>query len=209
MSDTFRLLGEKFPDLDCNPTTDIVVEIGSGVGPGSEGSTEFLYSWAKQHGLAFYSIDINDAAKNILGNTDINFVIQSGHEWCRDVLPTIGKQIKVLYLDNFDYIWEPSVVNLKVWKNTVGVDFMFDLFEKQIKKYAERNIDLTRENSMEEHRLQAMYCLPYMSQQSVVLMDDTHGIPGNVYGKCATAIPLLVEAGYQLSPRSYQYAYRE
>jgi hypothetical protein len=207
MGNPYRLLDEKFLDLECNSDSDIVVEIGSGI---AEGSTEYMYNWAKQRNLPFYSIDVDDKTKNVLGNYDINFVIQTGHQWCKDVLPTLGKKIKVLYLDNFDYIWESTPDNLKQWEKHPGIDVMLKMFEQKIKEYAERNIELTRENSMEEHRLQTLYCLPHMSQQSVVLMDDTYidGYNG-IYGKCATAIPLLIEAGYQLSPNDYTYAYRK
>ena len=208
MGTPYSLLEEKFSSLDYNSDSDIVVEIGSGT---DEGSTEYIYNWAKNRNLPFYSIDISDKTKNMLSNLDINFVIQHGHEWCRDVLPTLGKKIKVLYLDNFDYIWESTPDNLKQWQNHPGIDIMLNMFEQKIKEYAEKNIELTRENSMEEHRLQTLYCLPYMCQQSVVLMDDTYFTDkhNGIYGKCATAIPLLIEAGYQLDPKDYTHAYRK
>ena len=209
MGNSYRFL-EKFPDLSCNPNSDIVVEIGSGIG---EGSTQWLYEWATQRNLPFYSIDVIDDTSRALADLDINFVISVGHEWCRDVLPTLHKTIKVLYLDNFDYIWESTPENLEVWGDKK--DIMLNWFEKQRQEYANRGVDLTRENSMEEHRLQTMYCLPYMSDESVILMDDTLSNVHGPYGKCATALPLMIDAGYSLDQQhvkessSYRYVYRK
>lgn len=193
MGSPYVRLEEMFTDISCDPENNIVVEIGSGVG---EGSTEWLYNWATKRQLPFYSVDVISDTKNQLGHLNINFVVQAGHEWCRDVLPSLTKKIKVLYLDNFDYIWESTPNNLKMWGDQTPK--MLEMFENQKKAYAQRGIELTRENSMEEHRLQVMYCLPFMSDTSVVLMDDTFIGDHGIYGKCTTAIPLLTDAGYQL-----------
>jgi hypothetical protein len=64
MGSPYYLLEERFLNLNCNPETDIVVEIGSGT---IDGSTEYLHRWAKKRNLPFYSIDISDNTKNILG----------------------------------------------------------------------------------------------------------------------------------------------
>ena len=196
-------------ELHCDPENDIVVEIGSGV---AEGSTEYLYHWASERHLPFYSIDVSDTTKNSLQHLNINFVVATGHEWCRDVLPTLQKNIKVLYLDNFDYLWEPTPNNLEVWGDQTKM--MLEWFEMQKQQYARRGVVLTNENSMEEHRLQTMYCLPYMSAQSIILMDDTLKDDKGPYGKCATALPLMIEDGYKIdeqevfSSNCYQYVHR-
>lgn len=206
MGSPYKVLSTKFTELTCDPHSDIVVEIGSGV---ADGSTKYLSSWANAQGLPFYSIDINEQSQNALSGLDINFVIATGHVWCRDTLPTMNKKIKVLYLDNMDYLWEDTPGNLESWRSGVGIDVMHRWFEKQVQLYAAKNINLTRETSMEEHRLQVMYCLPFMSEQSIIIMDDTLDNQGQPYGKCATAIPLLLAAGYELSPEKYHYAYRQ
>ena len=65
---------------------------------------------------------------------------------------------------------------------------------------------MNNQNCQEEHRLQLEHCLPYLTEQSVVIMDDTYYKDGNkdqLTGKCATAIPLLLENGFKLHGTEY------
>lgn len=192
MGKPYRILDYKFSNMSVDKHTDIVVEIGSGHG---EGSTEFLCNWAKERELKFYTIDINQLSQSKLKakHLDAIFVVQYGSEWCQTVLPTLDKKIKVLYLDNFDFPWP-----------ALGEHWL----EQQRKEYKRRGVEMTAENSMEEHKLQTKYCLPFMATKSVILMDDTCYDPmltnqtlqeyPNWTGKCATALPLMISAGYQI-----------
>jgi hypothetical protein len=164
---------------------NIVLEIGSERG---EGSSIFLYEWAKKRGISFFSVDVLNDAKEKYNNPDINFeVYDTGHGWCKDILPNLGKTIKVLYLDNFDWIDE----------NNLKYEWMHELIDS----YGKRGVTMNNLNSQEEHRLQSLYCIPYMDECSIVIFDDTrasHLTPTGYDGKSGTAIPLFIQAGYEI-----------
>jgi len=164
---------------------NIVVEIGSERG---EGSTKYLYHWALKHDIDFYSVDVDESASK---NEDLNGVkfqiVEAGHVWCRDILPTLNKKIKVLYLDNFDW--------------TDPANLIYPWLHELIELYAKRGVTMNNDNSKEEHRLQSLYCLPYMDQESIVIFDDTwpaHHTESGYEGKSGTAIPLFIEAGFKI-----------
>lgn len=160
---------------------NIVVEIGSENG---EGSSLWLHTWAEQRGMSFYSVDVEHRMREAV-HRQINWVVfSSGSQWCRTVLPRLDKTIKVLYLDNFDWIWD--------------TENLADHNLSQIRHYAARGVDMNNAACQEEHRQQVEYCLPYFDQQAVVIMDDTFYSNNQWDGKCATAIPLLLENGFEI-----------
>jgi hypothetical protein len=173
---------------------NIALEIGSERG---EGSSSWLHEWAKQHNIEFYSVDVEHHTHREQTYPEINWIVtSSGSDWCKTSLPGLNKKIKVLYLDNFDWIWEPK--NIPDW------------MQEQIDSYAQRGVIMNNQNCQEEHRLQLEYCLPYLDEQSVVIMDDTyyeHGNKDRLTGKCATVIPLLLENGFKIDD-SAEYATR-
>ena len=188
----YKLLDNQFQDLQTD-SSKCVVEIGSERG---EGSTAYFRAYSLKRGIDFHTVDVTDDALNFFtinanagGPNDINFhKAESGHAWCRDVLPKLGKQISVLYLDNFDWI-DPN-------------NLQYQWLQDQIASYAARGVVMSNENSQEEHRLQTLFCLPYMAPQSVILIDDTFqdiGSPTGWGGKCGTAIPLMLAAGYAIA----------
>jgi hypothetical protein len=180
----YKMLDTKFRNLEVN-TDNIALEIGSERG---EGSSLFIGAWAKNKGIPFYSVDVVEHAKTNFDNENINFEVAiTGHAWCRDILPTLNKKIKVLYLDNFDWT-DPN-------------NLIFPWLHELIESYANRGVVMNNENSQEEHRMQALYCIPYMDEQSIVLFDDTwksHITPSGYDGKSGTAIPLFIEAGFEV-----------
>jgi hypothetical protein len=172
-------------DLTCD-NDNIVVEIGSENG---EGSSVWLYEWAKTRGIEFYSVDVEHRLRES-SHPHINWIVaESGSNWCRDILPGLNKTIKVLYLDNFDWTWDP--------------DYLDPHIQNQIKSYAMRGVVMNNQNCQEEHRLQLEYCLPYLDEQAVVIMDDTLYNNGTWSGKCGTAIPLLLNHGFELHGSEY------
>jgi len=172
-------------NINLTTTQDnIVVEIGSENG---EGSSVWLHTWAKEHDIDFYSVDVEHRMREKT-HPEINWVVtSSGSDWCKNILPTLNKKIKVLYLDNFDWTYYPTP----------------EWMQNQIRIYAERGIAMTNQNCQQEHKLQMLYCLPYMDKQSVVIMDDTFYNNGTWDGKCATAIPLLLENGFTMHGTEY------
>jgi hypothetical protein len=167
---------------------NIVVEIGS---ERWEGSSLWLYEWSKQYNIEFYSIDVEHTSRE-QDYPEINWIVaSSGSNWCKNTLPGLNKKIKVLYLDNFDWTWDSTDIS--------------DCMQNQIDSYALRGVTMNNENCQEEHRLQVEYCLPYLDQQSVVIIDDTFyaNTNGQWDGKCATAIPLLIENGFKMHGTEY------
>jgi hypothetical protein len=186
----YKILDNHFRELQVD-SSKCVVEIGSERG---EGSTAYFRDWVSVHSIDFHTVDVtDDALRHFInhagGAGDIKFhITETGHAWCRDVLPTLGKQISVLYLDNFDWI---DPVNLQ-----------YQWLHDQITAYAARGVVMNNENSQEEHRLQTLYCLPYMAPQSIILIDDSWPdttSPTGWGGKCGTAIPLMLAAGYAIA----------
>ena len=165
---------------------NIVVEIGSENG---EGSSLWLHNWATKHNIEFYSVDVVERDQD---SSKINWVIfESGSEWCKTVLPTLNKKIKVLYLDNFDWIYD-------IWNQNMPAEI-----QNLIDSYLQRGVVMNNQNCQEEHRLQVEYCLPYLDEQSVVIMDDTFYTNNGWNGKCATAIPLLLKNGFKMRDPGY------
>lgn len=165
-----------------NTSTDIIVEIGS---DRNEGSTTFFDGYSKDLGIPFYSVDIEDDAKKRLTSLKhTNWEIASGSVWTKEVLPTLQKKIKVLYLDNFDWNHNP----------TVPTDTGF------VELYAKHGISWTNLNCVAEHLQQMINCLPYMAEQSIIICDDTpyQEHSGIYIGKCSAVIPLLVTNGYTI-----------
>lgn len=171
--------------LACNEN-NIVVEIGSENG---EGSSVWLYEWARERNIEFYSVDVEHRMRERTYPHITWVVAESGSVWCRKVLPGLNKTIKVLYLDNFDWIWDST--NIAPYCQT------------QIENYAARGVVMNNQNCQEEHRLQLEYCLPYLDKQAVVIIDDTFYNNGIWDGKCATAVPLLLENGFTIHGSEY------
>ena len=191
----YRILEDAhLPELQSD-SSNCVVEIGSERG---EGSTAYLRDWAAGRGMDFHTVDVTDTAQTHFANDPafggvgrINFhTVDAGHAWCRDTLPGLGRRIAVLYLDNFDWIWAGS-------EDKPGD-------QEQIADYARRGVVMNNENSQEEHRLQTLYCLPCMAAQSIIIIDDTfpdRRSPTGWSGKCGTAMPLILAAGYTVAAR--------
>lgn len=173
-------------DLDYTPN-DIIVEIGSEKG---EGSTSWFDDFAKQKNIDFYSVDVTDYASirfRHLKNT--NFVItRSGSAWAKDSLPKIAKKIKVLYLDNYDWLSNPNKRNLEPREKT------------QIQTYRQRGVDMTNLDCQREHIAQMYYCLEYMADKSVIICDDTpyQKHSGIYIGKNGAVVPFLLNFGYKI-----------
>jgi len=159
---------------------DIILEIGSERG---EGSTAFFDHYASQFEIPFYSVDVSDFAKNNLTHLkNTNFVIDTGSSWTSKILPILNKKIKILYLDNYD------------WTNP-GME------QERIKDlYLENNIVWSNMGSQVEHLSQMINCIPYMSDQSIVICDDTPIVDHHqtYTGKCGAVIPYLLINKYEI-----------
>jgi hypothetical protein len=181
----FHINAKQFIDDIKFESDEIIVEIGSDRG---EGSTEWFDTIAKNNGVKFYSVDVDDYAsrtRSFLKNT--NFVItESGSKWAHEELPKINKKIKVLYLDNYD--WLSPMDDLRPHE------------KKQVKEYKARGIDISNLDCQREHLMQMIGCLPFMADRSIIICDDTpyQDHSGIYIGKNGAVVPYLLNYGYQI-----------
>jgi hypothetical protein len=161
----------------------MMLEIGS---DRHEGSTMCLADLALQQEISLYSIDIDTAAASRVKHSAIVWQKDVGSDWCRDVLPTLGKKISVLYLDNFDYIWDVNEYNASIAQQQ----------QQYISKFG---LVMNNQNCQIEHMKQMIYCLPYMADHSVVMCDDTYLSNDCWVGKCGGVVIWLLAQGWHLS----------
>jgi hypothetical protein len=166
--------------LSYNQATDMILEIGSDQ---NEGSTEFFNGLSVNWEIPFYTVDVVIEPQRRLTHLDhIIWQVETGSVWTKKVLPTLDKQIKVLYLDNYD--WSNPGPNADTIRTS----------------YAFRNIDWSNLGSQVEHLHQMVNCLPYMSDQSLIICDDTPLVDhsGTYTGKCGAVVPYLLFNGYRI-----------
>ncbi len=177
----FHLNSQPYLEQLSYQVNDMILEIGSDQ---NEGSTEFFNALAGNKEIPFYTVDVVDVGQYKFTHLEnINWQIsESGSYWTKTVLPTLDKQIKVLYLDNYD------------WCNPGP--FVDEITER----YAERNVEWSNIGSQVEHIAQMINCLPYMANQSLVICDDTPLVDhsGTYTGKCGAVVPLLLANNYKI-----------
>ena len=171
-------------DLNFN-NNNIIVEIGSDRG---EGSTSWFDQYAKNLNIDFYSVDVVDTASTELSHlSNTKFIItESGSKWAHHDLPNLGKKIKVLYLDNYD------------WLSTMSNIQRHELL--QVNEYKMRGVDMSNLDCQREHLHQMVGCLPYMDDESLIICDDTpyQSHSGIYIGKNGAVIPYLLSYGYKI-----------
>ena len=88
------------------PTIDpdsMFLEIGS---EREAGSTMFLSDLAAECNVTLHSVDICNHATDTITHNNLVLHTAQGSTWCQHVLPTLNQKISLLYLDNFDIIWD-------------------------------------------------------------------------------------------------------
>jgi len=178
-----HLLGQ-FPD-------EVIVEIGS---DRWEGSSAYFADLADTHDMKFVSVDLDeDARRRIQRTIDpshveiTEFVHADGTAWSAGYQ---GPQIKVLYLDNFDWDWR--------------TDRQQSMIQDQVRWYADRGIVMNNINSQTAHVTQMVNLLPHMSARCLVCVDDTYEYNGVFIGKGGAVVPYLLGQGFgMLAARNY------
>lgn len=166
--------------LSYNQDRDIILEIGSDQ---NEGSTEFFNGLSVNWEIPFYTVDVVIEPQRRLAHLDHSiWQVETGSVWTKKILPTLNKQIKILYLDNYD--WSNPGPNADTIKTS----------------YAFRNVDWSNLGSQIEHLHQMINCMPYMADQSLVICDDTPVVEhhGTYTGKCGAVVPYLLCNGYKI-----------
>jgi hypothetical protein len=166
------------------PTTvsGVFVEIGS---DRDDGSTVWLDALAHDYNTKLISVDVLPDAGTALSSrcVDTEFVVDTGSAWAQK-FSTSGLGISVLYLDNFDYIWDINAVSPAI--------------QYQMAQYATRGVTMTNQNCQIEHMRQIVSLLPCLNNDAVVAVDDTYCYNDCWIGKCGPAVVYLLSHGFEV-----------
>lgn len=187
------------------------VEIGVDRG---EGSTQWFADRAKKHATEFYGVDADAGqiqkstetltrSKNALIDP-LTGKIQHTHEPIASHIKLVHARgeiflsqlhqqnpdlrISLVYLDNFDWDY---------WVGGVEESFV----PAQKAHYRETmGVEMTNINSQTTHLAQAIQLMSMMTDNSIIICDDTwyHPNEGVFIGKCSAVIPYLLLQGYQI-----------
>lgn len=158
-----------------------VLEIGS---DRWEGSTVWLADLATNYDMDFYSVDIDNSAQQRIKHPKITWYISEGVHWCESVLPSLGRKIGLVYLDNFDYDWRVGDNN--------------PMIQQQKAEYLSRNVVMHNQNCQITHMKQMISILPHTVPGSVAVFDDTYRINECWVGKCGPVVIWLLAQGWRL-----------
>lgn len=160
MGSLFKKTHECITNIDSG---SVIVEIGSDRG---EGSTLYFAELAAKYNIELHSVDILNNAQTKISHSSIKWHTAIGSDWCRDMYPQINKKISIMYLDNFDYLWNNNrtddTIDSELWNKSVydiikGVDWPPDFckFENLPPEFqAEVTFPITYNLMMQEMRAQ-------------------------------------------------------
>jgi len=164
---------------------EVIVEIGS---DRFEGSSYYFADLANQCGMKFVTVDLDAGAVGRARREipaewlhNCEFVCAEAVEWTKN---TTLKNIKVLYLDNFDWDWSTNRQS--------------EMIEQQRQWYSSRGITMSNLDSQTSHVTQMVNLLPHMSVQCVICVDDTYEYNGVFIGKGGAVVPYLLGQGFGL-----------
>jgi len=183
MGEPFRFLERVKEQID---PSGIVLEIGSDRG---EGSTAWLWEFCFQNKLDFHTVDIHKERclkiqKEILS---LNIHCMKGE----DFLANTGYKISAVYLDNFDWIWEPLR-----YKNTKTPNWIHE----QVEEYKKLGIEMNNHNSQITHLEQSIMIENLAAERCIIIFDDTwkNDEHGTYLGKGGAAVPYLFTKRFQV-----------
>lgn len=167
-------------------TSGSIVEIGAArESSGPDSSTFFLCQLAKQLDAEFYSVDFSEQSWKLAAEVagDCAF-LSDGVEFLRMYPKLSQRRISILYLDNFDIIYN-------------------DLHKQSLMRrvgnvYDDRNEQLTNERSAAVHLEQIETAMPLLAEKNIVVIDDTQLREEGWWGKGAAAVPFLLNSGYSI-----------
>lgn len=166
-----------------------IVEIGSENG---EGSTECFNDLSIKKKCNFYTVDIDEKNLNFQ-NPNFHQYTMSGEQFFEKAFPAENKKIAVLYLDNFDWIWQPLNKS--------------EYIVNQITTYKEKfGLDMNNVESSVVHLKQTIGAFPYLAEKCIIICDDTWYAEDNgVYmGKACGAIYYLLANGFKVVKQNSQ-----
>lgn len=177
-----------------------------------EGSTQWFADRARERNVEFIGVDMdsdqiqqanrNLSSKSASVNSDgtitvtvgdlpkhITLVTDRGEIFLdRYAKQNPDKRVSLAYLDNFDWDY---------WLGIPEEAFVAGVKQKYIEKLG---TEMNNINSQLTHLLQAYRLVPLLSENSVVICDDTWAMPqeGIFSGKCSAAIPYLMLHGFKI-----------
>lgn len=168
------------------------VEVGVDRG---EGSSKWFAREAKENAKGLYAVDMDPnqiknlktKLKDFLENVEI--INSTGEEFLKNFATNNpDKKFSLAYLDNFDWDY---------WVGKERMQWVSDIasnYEKIL------STEMTNIRSQSSHLLQAIYLLPLMTENNIIICDDTWLLPehGIYSGKCSAVIPLLLGYGYSI-----------
>ena len=109
----------------------------------------------------------------------------AGSDWCKNYSTVVNKKISLLLLDNFDYINNTS-------------DLAPHEAEQVIEYREKYNIDMNNQNCQIEHFTQALYLIPHLTNNAIVVFDDTYLYNDCWIGKCGPVVVYLQSLGFEI-----------
>ena len=171
------------------------IEVGVDRG---EGSTRWLADLAGKRGVDFHGVDMDPdqiarATENLSMDgklpAHVTLACDRGENYIQQLSSNDPDlRASLVYLDNFDWDY---------WLG--GQEEAFVAGVKQ--NYRDKmGIEMTNVQSQVTHLLQAIYLMNMMSDNSIIVCDDTwyHPNEGVFIGKCSAVIPYLFLNGYSL-----------
>lgn len=175
MANTFDEAIKLFNQIGKEQSDTVWVEIGSERG---EGSTMALAGQAERWHTVLHSVDISDYCWSTLKYPSLICHVAKGSVWTKNYSDTIGKRISMLYLDNFDWIYDvhhvPPHVNVQIEK-----------YQKEFKEI------MNNRRCQREHLAQIINLMPWLNDDCIVAMDDTYLLDGIWTGKCGAGAVYL------------------
>ena len=165
----------------------VIVEIGSSRTKKFEDSSTFFFEKiSNKYNTDFFTIDFSE---EVINSIPLKFTQQkfhmSGEDFMKSFLTYSHKKIGLLYLDNFDIIYNEK--HKKSLLSRVGG------------LYKNKNIELNNENSAKTHLEQLILSMKYLHDNAHVIIDDTSFRNNTWFGKGALCVPYLLENGFQIS----------
>lgn len=164
------------------PPDTVWVEIGSERG---EGSTISLAQQAERYGTVLHSVDISDHCQRTVQHPALTCHVAKGSVWTKNYQSLVHRPISVLHLDNFDWIWNQSVID----------NWIQDQIKTYRKDYSEV---MDNRRCQTEHLAQMIDLVPWLSQDCMIIMDDTFLKDGVWTGKCGAAAVYLETLGFEV-----------
>jgi hypothetical protein len=174
----------------------VFVEIGTSRG-GDDGSTRKIAEWAERLDTYLTTVDMDPQNCQYVERmqTPRTTIVNSTGEDYLNQRVFSERPINFLYLDNFDWDWHPDRTE----------HFVLD----QQKRYATLGLEMNNVNSQRAHLAQAMAAMGHMTARSLIVCDDTwfNKWWGHYSGKSGSAIPYLMNQGYEVLDTEEQPVY--